>query len=164
MTAALPESWLCPTCGNGLADTCPRPTASCRIDREYVQVRLEQAGTTLLALRTPSPYPASPTCHMPPIIHQAIEAYGWIPAEVRPPVPDARAISSMDATFQWLALVPNSRYVIRRIVAARTLVSPVTGRHIVSWRGLGLMLRCSHEAARFWHAQGIGWIVEGLRR
>jgi hypothetical protein len=62
----------------------------------------------------------------------------------------------------WLALIPPDRIVLRRIVGARSLVSPATERHLYSWRRLGTLLGADHKAIRRWHEQGIGLIVAAL--
>lgn len=142
---------------------CAPLQAKCDIGPEIVIHRLEQAGCTLMAMRTRSPYPAPYRCALPDVLREVIEGYGWDAAEYHPPVPSSAAITAMDATWKWLAHVPQHRFVLRRIVAARSLVHPLTGRHAVHWRPLGKLLHCSHEAARTWHGQGIALIVEGLR-
>jgi hypothetical protein len=69
----------------------------------------------------------------------------------------------MDQAFGWLALIPADRYVLRRIVSARSLVSPLTLRHLFSWRRLGLLLGADHKAVQRWHGQGVGLIVRGQK-
>jgi hypothetical protein len=48
-------------------------------------------------------------------------------------------------------------------VGARSLVHPVTDRHLFPWRRLGKALGSDHKAVQRWHAQGIALIVAGLR-
>ncbi|NNM55597.1 DUF6362 family protein, partial [Acidocella sp.] len=80
-----------------------------------VVARLEAAGATLLAL--PSRGYSTQLRQMKfDIVHTALEAYGWEGAAVRPPVPSAAAISDMDEVFGWLTLIPEARYVLRRIL------------------------------------------------
>ena len=69
----------------------------------------------------------------------------------------------MDRVYLWLALIPQHRHVLRRIVAARSLVNPVTGRHLFEWRAVGRMVRADHHAMQRWHGQGVALIVEALR-
>ncbi len=68
----------------------------------------------------------------------------------------------MDEALGWIALIPRERYVLRRIVGARALVSPVTERHLFSWRRLGGVLGADHKAVQRWHAQGIGLLVAAV--
>ncbi|HEX3576577.1 MAG TPA: DUF6362 family protein, partial [Rhodopila sp.] len=130
---AAPAPWACNRCGAGLDGACAVPAAGvCRIDAEVVSHRLEQAGMTLLAMRVPSPYPAPYRCALPEVLREAIEAYGWTDEPTLTAVPDAAEITRMDQAFGWLALIPKSRHVLRRIVAARCLVSPESGRHLMT--------------------------------
>lgn len=156
--------WTCQRCGEGLEGACGLPSAAigCRVDAELVVHRLEAAGMTLLAMRDRSPWPGIYRCALPEVLHEAVEAYGYTPTEVRPALPDAQAISRMDATFRWLSLIPQSHFVLRRIVAARALVHPLTGRHLIHWRRLGLVIRADYRAAQRWHSQGIDIITGGL--
>jgi hypothetical protein len=68
----------------------------------------------------------------------------------------------MDDALAWIPLIPRDRYVLRRIVGARSLVSPVTERHLFSWRRLGALLGADHKAIQRWHAQGIDIILAVL--
>src|SRR4051795_7597431 len=68
----------------------------------------------------------------------------------------------MDEALGWLALIPADRFVLRRIVGARALVAPLTGRHLYSWRRLGRVLGADHRAVQRWHADGIRCIARAL--
>jgi hypothetical protein len=68
----------------------------------------------------------------------------------------------MDEALGWIASIPASRYVLRRVVGARSLVHPITDRHLYSWRRLGVVLGADHKAVQRWHAQGIVIIVAAL--
>jgi hypothetical protein len=61
-------------------------------------------------------------------------------------------------------LIPVENYVLRRIVGARCLVSPVTDRHLFPWRRLAAALGADHKAVQRWHAQGIAIIVAALNK
>ena len=63
------------------------------------------------------------------VVRNAIEGYGWENqrgerGRLRPPVPDSERIDRMDEALGWIPLIPRDRYVLRRIVGARSLVSP----------------------------------------
>ena len=51
---------------------------------------------------------------------------------------------------------------LRRVVGARSLVSPITGRHVLSWRRIGDAVGADHKAVQRWHAQGVDVIVASL--
>ncbi len=69
----------------------------------------------------------------------------------------------MDEALQWIALIPLDRDLPRRVVIARTLVHPVTTRHLFSWQRLATALGADHKVIQRWHAQGIDMIVKGLQ-
>ncbi len=98
-----------------------------------------------------------------PVLRDAAEAYGWSLAQLRPPMPSASRITRMDKVMGYLALIPQERYVLRRIVGCRALVHPLTGRHLFSWRRLGELLDADHKAIQRWHAEGIRLILAALR-
>jgi len=122
---------------------------------------LEDAGATLLAL----PHAGHSTRMRQmrfDIVHTALEAYGWAAERVRAPVPDAAAISAMDAAFALLAVIPEKKFVLRRIVGARALVHPLTRRHLFPWRRLAAMLGADHKSVQRWHGDGIELMLKAL--
>jgi hypothetical protein len=135
-------------------------TETC-IDAKYVIRRLEEAGATLLALPGTGWSTRMRTSSLE-IVRTAIEAYGWAGQKVRPPIPSAEKITSMDEAMGWITLIPLDRYVLRRIVGARSLVHPVSDRHLFPWRRLGAALGADHKAVQRWHAEGIDLIVTAL--
>ena len=129
---------------------------------EEVVARLEEAGATLLALPMRG-YSTGLRMGTLEIVRTAAEAYGWdASARLRPPVPSAARISRMDEAFSWLALIPDARYVLRRIAAARALTHPLTGRHLYPWRRLGAALGADHKAVQRWHREAVGLLVVAL--
>jgi len=142
---------LAPAASNGYA-----------IDPDFIIYRLEEAGATLLALPSTGYHTRLRTSCLE-IVRTSLEAYGWHDARVRPAVPSADRIDRMDEAMGWISLIPLDRYVLRRVVGARSLVHPVTDRHLYPWRRLGRALGADHKAVQRWHAQGIAMIVSGLR-
>jgi hypothetical protein len=130
-------------------------------DAELVASRLDEAGATLLSLPSRGAYTGFSTTTWP-AVHATIEAYGWSGTRLKPAVPTAQAISRMDEALGWIGLIPQENYVLRRIVGARALVSPLSGRHIFSWRRLGGLLGADGRAIQRWHAKGIAMIVAEL--
>jgi hypothetical protein len=131
------------------------------VDAAFVTYRLEEAGATLLALPATGYSTRLKVSHLE-VVHEAREAYGWEAGRIRPAVPSAARITRMDEALGWIALIPRERYVLRRIVGARSLVSPVTERHLFSWRRLGAVVGADHKAVQRWHAQGIAILVGAL--
>ena len=133
------------------------------IDADFVVYRLEEAGATLLALPGTG-WTTKMRSSSLEIVRTALEAYGWTESRIRPPVPSSAKISRMDQAMAWIPLIPLDRYVLRRVVGARSLVHPITDRHLFSWRRLGTALGADHKAVQRWHAQGIALIVQALRQ
>ncbi len=133
-----------------------------QIDAEYVIYRLEEAGRTLMALPDHGYSTWMHTSNLE-TIQSVMESYGYTDETVRPAVPSAHAITRMEEALAWLMLIPRDRYVLRRIVGARCLVSPRTDRHLFTWRRVGRMLGADHHAIQRWHSQGIDMIVAALQ-
>ena len=132
------------------------------LDAEAVIARLEEAGATLLALPQRG-YSTRLRLGALEIVRAASEAYGWEGnTRLRPPVPSAAQITRMDEAFSWLGLIPDERYVLRRILAARALTHPLTGRHLYPWRRLGTALGADHKAIQRWHREAVGLLVAAL--
>ncbi len=131
------------------------------IDSAFIVYRLEEAGATLLALPGSGYSTRLRASHLD-VLQDAQTTYGWAAGKIRPPVPSASRITRMDEALAWIVLIPKERYVLRRIVGARSLVSPVTERHLFSWRRLGSVLGADHKAVQRWHAQGIDMLVAAV--
>jgi len=132
-------------------------------DAQLVTYRLEEAGATLLALPG-SGWSTRLRASSLEIVRTAIESYGWTASRIRPPIPSATRITRMDEALGWIPLIPIDRYVLRRIVGARSLVHPITERYLYPWRRLGTAIGADHKAVQRWHAQGINLIVAALNR
>lgn len=139
----------------------PIMTSGYDIDADFVVYRLEEAGATLLALPGTG-YTTRLRTSSLEIVRTALESYGWSDARIRPAVPSAEKITRMDEAMSWIPLIPADRYVLRRVVGARSLVHPVTDRHLFPWRRLGKALGADHKAIQRWHSQGIAMIVDAL--
>ncbi len=129
---------------------------------ERVIARLEEAGATLLALPKTG-HSTAARGFWPDMLRDAfIDRPGAGP--MKPPVPASDRIDRMDEALAWLRLIPADRFVLRRIVGARSLVNPLTERHLFPWRRIGRMVGADHRAVQGWHAYGIDLIVVGLER
>ena len=130
---------------------------------EWVIARLEEAGSTLLALPNTGPSTRLVQSGME-WVRSVAESYGHNRAKLRPAIPSAAHITRMDQALRWISAIPDDRYVLRRVVGARSLVHPLTGRYLYSWRRLGTAVGADHKAVQRWHAQGIDMIVSLLNR
>ncbi len=128
---------------------------------EWVVARLEEAGAALLSL----PYTGYSTRLRVGTLHPVPSAEDMLhalPNRPRAPVPSAACVDRMDQALTWVSLIPESQLVLRRIVHARALVNPLTGKHLFAWRRLASEVNTDHKAIQRWHAQGIGIIVAAL--
>jgi hypothetical protein len=94
--------------------------SDCQVDADYVVYRLEEAGATLLALPGTG-WTTRLRSSSIEIVRTALEAYGWEATRIHPAVPAADKIDRMDEAMAWIALIPRDRYVLRRVVGARSL-------------------------------------------
>ncbi len=127
-------------------------------DAKALQIRLEEAGETLLLLPQRG-YTTRLRTSTWNVLDEAAEAYAAQPARLHLPVPSAAKITRMDEALSWLPLIPDDKYVLRRLVASRMLVSPLTGRHLFPWRRLA-----THKAIQRWHGQGIDLLLSAVNR
>ena len=132
-------------------------------DADQLTVRLEEAGATLLALPGTGWSTRLRGSNLE-IVRSALESYGWTEKQIRPSVPSAARITRMDEALGWISLIPLDHYVLRRIVGARSLVHPITERHLYPWRRLATALGADHKAVKRWHGQGIDLIVARLNQ
>lgn len=132
------------------------------LETEAIVQRLEEAGRTLLALPNTGPSTRLVQSGLE-WVRDAPEAYSRDRAQIRPAVPCPEQITRMDQALAWISAIPVDKYVMRRVVGARALVHPMNGRHLYSWRRLGLAINADHKAVQRWHAQGIGLIQAALR-
>ncbi len=143
------------------APTNPLNPSSARATAESVRAALEEAGCTLLAL----PQSGPSTCLRQgglEWVRDAASAYPPDRTQIRPAVPSAASIDRMDRVLAWIPRIPADKFVLRRVVGARCLINPATGRHLFSWRRLGTAIGADHKAVQRWHAQGIDLIVATL--
>jgi hypothetical protein len=133
------------------------------VDANLVLSRLEEAGATLLSLPGSGWSTRLRTSSLE-IVRTAIESYGWRTSHIRPPIPSPARITRMDEAMGWISLIPLDRYVLRRIVGARSLVHPITQRHLFPWRRIAGAISADHKAVQRWHAQGIDLIVAKLNQ
>jgi hypothetical protein len=128
-----------------------------KLNAENTITRLESAGKVLLSLpdldRSNKLRTTTSRFFVMPM-----ENCGYSSKKIHMTI-EPNEIDAMDEAFTWLNYIPTDRYVLRRIVGARSLVSPLTGKHLYSWRRLGNLLGCDHKAVQRWYKQGIDLIV-----
>ena len=125
---------------------------------DEVIARLEEAGSSLLAL----PVRCWSTRGKVAAMMSDLEARGETRERQIRLDQAPRQVTRMDEALGWITLIPLHRYAHRRVVGARCLVSPLTSRHLYSWRRIGELLGVDHKTVQRWHREGIAFIVKGL--
>jgi hypothetical protein len=127
---------------------------------EEVISRLEEAGRTLLSL---PPERAAGHCRTSIWEYVREPVHSMAFPRKSEPTPSPKDVSRMDEALRWPVLIPLDKFVLRRIVCARMMVSPRTGRHLFPWRRIGTLLGADHKAIQRWHEQGIHIITGNLQ-
>lgn len=127
------------------------------ISPEDVAWWLERAGITLQCL--PDRSPRLGLRLMSVELRMVAEAGRGSGGRVRPTI-GAGDVSAMDEALGWLGLIGNGT--VRRIVAARLLLNPVTERHRFSFRAIGRLIGADHHAVAQWWRAGIATIAASL--
>jgi hypothetical protein len=143
---------------------------------EDVQLRLEEAGQTLMSLPLPSgSLPKDDRSRWPDVVRGYEDAFvALIGASsdltqdfsdhhnrVRA-TPSARAVGRLDEVLEWLWRFDDARK--RRLCLARALIHPISGRHVVSYRKLGRIFGLHHETVRAWHSRALAEVAMVLTR
>lgn len=134
-------------------EQCSQTIATLAWTREQVIARLEDAGRTIIAMPASGVWPGGMRSTMPDVLQSIWDSYGTEPAALRPGTPSARAITKMQETWHWLAMIDD--VLPRRVVAMRMLVHPITDRYRHSWRDVGERLDISDKTAKAAWERGI---------
>lgn len=114
---------------------------------------LEWAGSRLLALNVSSPRPASYRNFWPDIPGNAQVAYGYTAERLRPASPSSHEIVLMDTILALPSLIPD--VLQRRIVASRSLVTPVSNRYLYSWTKIAALLHMERRTVTAHYLRGL---------
>jgi len=114
---------------------------------------LEWAGGRLLSLGGRKPGPAEPRIAWPDFPQETATAYGYGKPTLRLTRPAKDEIPVMDEILAFPNLVSNVTQ--RRIVQCRSLVLPINGRYLYSWRRIARLLSINHQTAISWHGKGL---------
>jgi hypothetical protein len=129
---------------------------------EEIREWLEWSGSKLLSLRSPSPGPKSFRSAWPDFPQSSFTAYGYTAERLRPPVPTSREIALMDEILLLPALVSDPLY--RRIIHARSLVTPIVPRYLYSWAKLARLLHLDRRTVSNFYLKGMKEIDRKLER
>jgi hypothetical protein len=131
-------------------------------DTQIVISRLEDAGATLQALHGTSRWPTVSPNPVFAIARVALAEDCWAEMRTRLPIPPETSIDRMIETHTWLEFIPADQYAIRRLVVMRSLLHPVTQRHLFPWNQLASRFHTNRKGIQAQHAKGIDMIVAAL--
>lgn len=139
--------------------------------RDEIKQRLEEAGKTLL--RTPMPVNGFPFGHKsgwPDIVRNMSDLFealvGMSPEQLKQfwdqenmvrMRPSAKQIQHMEETLPLFYVIEDKRK--RDITFARSLIHPLSERHIVSYAKLGKKYGIHKDTIRKWHHAGLDEIL-----
>ena len=133
---------------------------------DVVGQRLFEAGCTLAALPAHGLKPGGVRVAWPEML--ADVDLDWINAapddDLRPPCPDAGAVSRMDESLSWIGLIGDDRWNWRKVLCLRLIVHPISHRYRFSWRKIADRLHTNHHTAKSWHCLAIADIARKIRQ
>jgi hypothetical protein len=122
--------------------------------------RLEAAGKTLMALPDKGYSPALAQRR-----HEIIRKLFHdepLPPRVSVAMPDELDVMAMEIAYGWVVrFIPVEQAEMRRVVHMRSLVHPISNRHICGWRKIGRIMRCDYKTVQSLHSRGIKKIFLG---
>ncbi|MCE2577532.1 DUF6362 family protein [Komagataeibacter sp. FNDCR1] len=131
---------------------------------DVVGQRLFEAGCTLAALPAHGLKPGGVRVAWPEML--ADVDLDWINAlpddDLRPPRPDAGAVSRMDESLSWIGLIGDDRQNWRKVVCLRLVVHPISHRYRFSWREIANRVGTSHTSAKSWHQLAVAEIARKI--
>jgi len=118
---------------------------------------LEWAGQRILSLPVKNIYPQTYRSFWPDFPQDVHTAYGYSNVRLRPPPPSKDEIPLIDEILGLIVMVPQERQ--RRILNARALVSPITGRYLFPWAKISFLLKADPRTIKGLHAKGLEFIA-----
>lgn len=122
-----------------------------RITADYIISRLEEAGAIAFSMPNSGYKLHCRTQNFHQLQEPVAATDRNTSPRVRFPPPSAQQITEMDRTYAWLALIPNDRYILRKIVSMRSVMNPMTMRHVNNWRSIADAVGANHLAVKAWH-------------
>jgi len=127
---------------------------------DEVKTFLEWAGQRILSLPVHGLYPQTYRSFWPDYPQDPNTAYGYSNVKLRPPPPSKDEIPFVDEILDLILLVPIERQ--RRILNARSLINPTTGRYIFPWSKISFLLHSDPRTIKNLHKKGLEFIAGRL--
>ena len=131
-------------------------------DPEALQTAFEDAGRILTRVPARGTRPAEPGSSWPPFVRELVEAYGYGEERARAPSASNREIEEMGEVYAWVGLLPQHRFVLRRILQLRSQIDPASDKHRYSWRHIARIVGCNAVSARRWHGDALRLVLVAL--
>jgi hypothetical protein len=129
---------------------------------EEMESWLNWSGQIFLSMQIRDPGPQGFRVAWPVFAQKFYDAYGATNERVRPPRPSAEAISLMDQIMQWPNLLPDET--ARIVIYKRSLVTPLSERHLFTWTKLAVMLRTDRRKVARIYDKGIAELCRSVER
>lgn len=130
------------------------------ISPEEVQDWLEWSGSKLIALQLSSALPKSYKNNWPSFAIDTTVATTFSKDRLKPPTPTSKEIALMDEFLLLPGLIKD--ITTRRIVNARSVVAPVSQKHLFSWNKLATLLHADRRKIMALHHKGLIEITKSL--
>lgn len=138
----------------------PKTFSRLQAQPEEIDAWLKWAGEKLLSMPLRKPGPAAPGGCWPDFPSDATVAYGYSDIKLRPVPPLKGEIKFIDEILE-LILVINS-IPTRRIMHARSLIAPNSGRNLYSFSRIAKLLSLDRKRVAKMHQQGLLQIAQNI--
>jgi len=125
------------------------------ISPKDVELLLQWAGSKLLSL--PNPKKRSYSYSWPDYRYDNIPN-NFSGLSLRTPTPTSYEIDLLDSILDLIHYVPNP--ISRKIIQSRSLISPITQKHIFLWSQISRLLSLSPTTTKRYYSSGIVQIIK----
>ncbi len=126
-----------------------------KITNYDIQNLLEWAGEKLLSLPVANLKPKPYRSAWPEFKQETNQDFSH--KSFRPSPPNGNEIDTLDKIFALVVLIPDIH--TRRIIQARSLINPITHRHVYHWLEIGELLNLNRKTLRRKYDSGLNLIA-----
>ena len=125
-----------------------------------IQLLLEWAGEKLLSLPVSNTRPDKYRNNWPQFKQSPNQDFSHTTLRITPP--NGNEIDTLDKIFDLILFIPNPT--IRRIIQSRSLIIPISYRHLYSWLEIAELLNLSRRTIKRHHDFGLNFIAQNSAR
>jgi hypothetical protein len=122
-----------------------------------IKTLLEWAGMKLLSLPNTRIKPEAYRNNWPKYIQDPDSIFSFSHQRLRPAIPNGYEIDLLDKISNLILLV--DKPIIRQILQARSLLNPISHRHIYHWMQIAELVNMDRRTIRRWHEIGLKQII-----